>query len=64
MLGACYYPELWDEAIWADDARRMAEMGIGFVRIGEFDWSRLEPKREHYDFGQLDRAIDVLAKQV
>ena len=62
MLGVCYYPEHWDEKIWTDDARRMREMGIGFVRIGEFSWSRLEPKRGAYDFGWLDRAIDTLGK--
>ena len=60
MLGVCYYPEHWDEKIWGDDARRMREMGISFVRIGEFAWSRLEPKRGVYDFGWLDRAMDVL----
>jgi beta-galactosidase len=62
MLGVCYYPEHWPENWWADDARRMAEMGIGFVRIGEFAWSRMEPSRGAYDFGWLDRAIDVLGK--
>ena len=62
MLGVCYYPEHWDEKIWADDARRMREIGISFVRIGEFAWSRLEPKRGAYDFGWLDRAMDVLGK--
>ena len=60
MLGVCYYPEHWDEKIWADDAKRMREMGISFVRIGEFAWSRLEPKRGAYDFGWLDRAMHVL----
>jgi beta-galactosidase len=60
MLGVCYYPEHWSENIWADDARRMREMGISFVRIGEFAWSRMEPKRGAYDFNWLDRAMDVL----
>ena len=62
MLGVCYYPEHWNEALWADDACRMRELGIEFVRIGEFAWSRLEPRRGAYDFGWLDRAIDVLGK--
>lgn len=62
MLGVCYYPEHWHETIWAEDARRMRELGISFVRIGEFAWSRLEPKRGAYDFDWLDRAIDVLGK--
>jgi beta-galactosidase len=62
MLGVCYYPEHWPESWWADDAMRMREMGISFVRIGEFAWSRMEPTRGAYDFGWLDRAIDVLGK--
>ncbi|TNC62469.1 beta-galactosidase [Rubellimicrobium roseum] len=59
-LGVCYYPEHWDEAVWAEDARRMAEVGIAWVRIGEFAWSRLEPAPDRFDWGWLDRAIDVL----
>lgn len=60
MLGVCYYPEHWPEAWWAEDARRMRETGISFVRIGEFAWSRYEPKRGAFDWGWLDRAMDVL----
>ncbi len=62
MLGVCYYPEHWPEGWWADDARRMVEMGIKFVRIGEFAWSRMEPSRGTYEFGWLDRAVDILGK--
>jgi beta-galactosidase len=60
MLGVCYYPEHWHEDIWVDDARRMREMGISFVRIAEFAWSRMEPSRGNFEFGWLDRAIEVL----
>lgn len=60
MLGVCYYPEHWAESRWEEDARRMRELGISFVRIGEFAWSRLEPKRDHFTFEWLDRAMDVL----
>lgn len=59
-LGVCYYPEHWPEAIWAEDARRMAEMGISRVRIGEFAWSRIEPDPGRFDWGWLDRAIETL----
>ena len=59
-LGCCYYPEHWPEEWWAEDARRMREMGLSLVRIGEFAWSRLEPEPGHYDWGWLDRAIDTL----
>jgi beta-galactosidase len=59
-LGVCYYPEHWPEDWWADDARRMREMGLSRVRIGEFAWSRIEPDPGRFDWGWLDRAIDTL----
>jgi beta-galactosidase len=59
-LGCCYYPEHWPEELWAEDARRMREMGLSLVRIGEFAWSRIEPEPGTYDWGWLDRAIDTL----
>ncbi len=60
MLGVCYYPEHWPEDWWAKDARRMREIGISYVRVGEFAWSRLEPRRGAYDFAWLERAMDTL----
>ncbi|MBX9795717.1 beta-galactosidase [Sphingomonas sp.] len=60
-LGCCYYPEHWPESWWADDAARMAAMGLTRVRIGEFAWSRIEPEPGRFDWGWLDRAIDTLA---
>ncbi len=59
-LGVCYYPEHWPQTLWRDDARRMRELGISHVRIGEFAWSRLEPEEGRYDFDWLARAIDTL----
>lgn len=59
-LGTCYYPEHWPREIWEDDARRMVEAGLTWVRIGEFAWSRLEPVAGQYDFDWLDDAIAVL----
>ena len=38
----------------------MADLGIRFVRIGEFAWSRLEPARDNFDWAWMDRALDVL----
>ena len=62
-LGVCYYPEHWNEAQWAEDAARMAALGLTWVRIGEFAWSRMEPEPGRYDWAWLDRAIDVLTGQ-
>jgi beta-galactosidase len=59
-LGCCYYPEHWPEAMWAEDAQRMAAMGLSLVRIGEFAWSRIEPEPGLYDWSWLDRAIETL----
>ena len=61
-LGVCYYPEHWPETQWADNARRMVEMGLSWVRIGEFAWSRMEPAPNRLTLGWLDRAIDTLAE--
>ena len=59
-LGVCYYPEHWPEAQWAEDAVRMADLGLTWVRIGEFAWKRMEPVEGTYDWGWLDRAIETL----
>ena len=61
-LGTCYYPEHWPEEIWESDARRMAETGLTWVRIGEFAWSRLEPRPGDLRFDWLDRAIETLGQ--
>lgn len=61
-LGVCYYPEHWPEGQWADDARAMAKLGLTYVRIGEFAWSRIEPKPNQFEWAWLDRAVDVLGQ--
>jgi beta-galactosidase len=59
-LGVCYYPEHWPEAMWAEDARRMAALGLSWVRIGEFAWSRIEPEPGRFNWAWLDRAVETL----
>lgn len=61
-LGVCYYPEHWPESFWESDAMRMAEVGIRFVRIGEFAWSRLEPTAGNLQLDWMIRAMDVLGR--
>ncbi len=48
--------------MWAGDAARMADLGLTWVRIGEFAWSKLEPEPGRFDWGWLDRAVDVLTE--
>ncbi|MCT8329406.1 beta-galactosidase [Albidovulum sediminis] len=59
-LGVCYYPEQWDESLWAEDAARMVALGLTWVRIAEFAWARIEPAPGRFDWGWLDRAVEVL----
>ena len=59
-LGVCYYPEHWPEAQWAEDAARMAETGLTWVRIGEFAWARMEAEPGKLTWEWLDRAIATL----
>ena len=61
-LGVCYYPEQWPRALWEEDARRMAELGLTWVRIGEFAWSHIEPRPGEMHWEWMDEAIDVLGR--
>ena len=61
-LGTCYYPEHWPEDLWRTDAEQMINLGLKWVRIGEFSWSRLEPKENEFSFEWLDRAIETLGQ--
>ena len=61
-IGVCYYPEHWPEEVWEEDARQMADVGIEYVRIGEFMWSVIEPSPGGtFEWGLLDKAIETLA---
>ena len=59
-LGVCYYPEHWPQNLWKEDAKRMAEAGLSWVRIGEFAWSKMEPSPGELKFEWLDEIIEIL----
>ncbi len=58
--GADYNPEQWPEELWPEDVARMREAGVTMVSLGIFAWSRIQPREGEFDFGWLDRAIDLL----
>jgi beta-galactosidase len=62
LLGAAWYPEQWPESRWDADLSLMEEAHIGFVRVGEFAWSTLEPSEGRYDLDWLNRAIRAAEK--
>ncbi len=61
IFGVDYYPEAWPESQWEKDAEMMQAAGINFVRMGEFDWVKMEPEEGHFDFSWLDRALKILS---
>lgn len=59
QLGVCYYPEHWSEELWEDDFKRMREMNISTIRIGEFAWALFEPEEGVFEFELFDRALNA-----
>ncbi|MFA6232464.1 MAG: beta-galactosidase [Rhodanobacter sp.] len=62
LLGAAWYPEQRPESQWEHDLALMEAAHVHLVRIGEFAWSRMEPREGVYDFRWLDHAIAAAAR--
>jgi beta-galactosidase len=60
LYGGDYNPEQWPESVWLEDAQLMQEAGVNMVSLAIFSWAKLEPREGEFDFGWLDRVIDVL----
>lgn len=60
LFGGDYNPEQWPEEIWREDARLMREAGVNLVSVAIFSWAKLEPRPGEFEFGWLDRVIDLL----
>lgn len=60
QLGVCYYPEHWPRDRWEGYARQMRQLGLSYVRIAEFAWSKMEPRFGEFEWGWLDDAIETL----
>ena len=59
--GGDYNPEQWSPEVWAEDMVLMRQAGVNLVTVGVFSWSSLEPEPGRYEFGWLDRVLDLLA---
>jgi beta-galactosidase len=62
LVGAYYYPEHWNPDQWERDLKNMSSFGFEFTHFGEFAWAQLEPKEGVYDFGWLDKAVELAGK--
>jgi beta-galactosidase len=58
--GGDYNPEQWSEDIWLEDARLMKKAGVNLVSVGIFGWGVLERNEGEFDFGWLDKIMDIL----
>lgn len=59
--GGDYNPEQWPEEVWADDMRLMKAAGVNLVSVAIFSWAHLQPKEDQFDFGWLDKILDLMA---
>ncbi len=62
LHGGDYNPDQWPEEIWTEDMRLMKLAHCNTMSVGIFAWARLEPAEGQYDFGWLDRVMDMLAE--
>ena len=62
-LGVCDYPEHvpWEQ--WKEYPARQRQMGLSYVRIAEFAWSKMEPTEGVFDWQWLDDAVEALHAQ-
>ncbi|MEV8373444.1 beta-galactosidase [Kribbella sp. NPDC056861] len=58
--GGDYNPEQWPEESWPADIELMRQAGVNLVSIGVFSWALIEPRPGEYDFGWLDRLVELL----
>lgn len=62
LHGGDYNPDQWPEEIWQEDMRLMKLAHCNTMTVGIFAWARLEPSEGQYDFGWLDRVMDMIAE--
>lgn len=60
LYGGDYNPEQWPEDIWEEDMRMLRLASIDVVTLNVFNWAMLQPHEDVYDFGKLDRIMDMV----
>lgn len=58
--GGDYSPEQWPEEVWPEDIALMREAGVNTVNLGVFSWGLLEVADDVFEWGWLDRIMDLL----
>ena len=60
LFGGDYNPEQWPEESWVEDMQLMREAGVNIVTLNVFSWAALQPGEDVYDFGRLDRVMELV----
>ncbi|GAB3006028.1 beta-galactosidase [Saccharothrix stipae] len=60
VYGGDYNPEQWPEHVWVEDVELMRQAGVNLVSVAIHAWALLEPRPGEFDFGWLDRLLDLL----
>lgn len=61
MYGGDYNPDQWPEEIWEEDMRLFKKAGINIITLPVFSWAKLQPDEQTYNFGWLDRIMELAA---
>ncbi|MDF2921398.1 MAG: beta-galactosidase [Paenibacillaceae bacterium] len=59
--GGDYNPDQWPEEIWHEDMSLFRKAGINMVTLPVFSWAKLQPSEDVYQFGWLDRLLQLAA---
>ncbi|MDD4849298.1 MAG: beta-galactosidase [Gemmiger sp.] len=59
FFGGDYSPEQWDEATVERDMAYFQKAGINLLTLPVFAWEKLEPDEGVYNFGWLDKVMDL-----
>lgn len=60
--GGDHSPDQWPESLWPEDMRLFNLAGVDVVTLPVFSWALLQPEEERYEFGWLDRYLDMMAE--
>ena len=60
LHGGDYNPDQWPEDVWIEDMRLMKLAHVNVATLPVFSWAKLQPAEDKFEFGWLDRIVDML----